>query len=227
MKRAGSNGLMAFWADFAPEDVDAFREWHNCEHMTERCSIPGFNVGRRYCGIGDAPTVLMYYETDEANVLASNAYHARLNAPTSWTKATLPLFKNADRNIFTIIGEAGAPAVTEAPYTTTLRFNLTLENETEAGAWHRNDWLKRLAARQDVIRARLYEVDEEISGIMTAERKIYGGGPGALKYLAVVETEGRDCPGLENTGPHKRQDEKRYSFWLDMALYAPSAYSGR
>ena len=215
---------MAFWANFAVADLPAFREWHNCEHMEERCSIPGFNAGRRYMGIDAAPTVLMYYETDDAAVLASDAYHARLNAPTPWTTATLPLFRNADRTVFTSIAEAGAPAATEAPYVTTLRFNLDREIEDSAIAWHRAVWVPALAATADVIRVRLYEVDEAVSSILTAERKIHGGEPGALKYLALIETATRVMrdPAADDRFP--RRHSAMHSFWLDMALYPPKAY---
>ncbi len=225
INRTGSKGLMAFWADFAESDLPAFREWHNCEHMEERCSIPGFEAGRRYMGIGSAPAVLMYYETTDPAVLASDAYHARLNDPTPWTKATLPLFRNADRNVFRLLAEVGGPPRTEAPYVTTLRFNLRSGTEAEGVAWHREIWTPAVAAMPGVSRARLYHVDEVVSGIMTAERKIYGGGPGALKYLAMIETGTRDCPSFPDSNSHERLDSVIGTFWLDMALYPPSAYS--
>jgi hypothetical protein len=53
MKRQGlqvSRGLMVFWADIDADYLPRFQEWHNTEHIPERISIPGFNVGRRYRG---------------------------------------------------------------------------------------------------------------------------------------------------------------------------------
>jgi hypothetical protein len=41
-----SCGLMAFWASFERQDLARYVEWHNCEHMAERVSIPGFQTGR-------------------------------------------------------------------------------------------------------------------------------------------------------------------------------------
>ena len=38
---------MGFWTDIDEDYVLEFQKWHNCEHMTERTSIPGFHVGRR------------------------------------------------------------------------------------------------------------------------------------------------------------------------------------
>ena len=55
MRNRTSNGMLAFWTDIDEDYILEFQKWHNCEHMTERTSIPGFRVGRRYRGTGDAP----------------------------------------------------------------------------------------------------------------------------------------------------------------------------
>ena len=213
-KREGSQGLMAFWADINHDYTLRFQEWHNCEHIPERISIPGFNVGRRYRGIADAPKFLMFYETDTAAVFASDAYMARLNDPTPWTRESLPHFGNPSRNIYTLEAAAGSVAPIEAPYILTFRFNA----ETGAGL---ADWLAAVAGRADVVRARLYAVDEAISNIMTSERQIYGGGPGQQKYLAMIETTQRSA--LEEVArPPGAKDLFADGFWLEIALYPPS-----
>ena len=51
-----SKGLMGMWADIDGKDLLRFQEWHNCEHIPERISVPGFNTGRRYRGMDGAPT---------------------------------------------------------------------------------------------------------------------------------------------------------------------------
>lgn len=220
----GSRGLMTMFADIAEDQILAFREWHNCEHMTERCGIPGFNVGRRYCGLGDAPTFLMYYETDNVDVLASPAYHDRLNNPTPWTRASLPLFRNPNRTIFGLLAASGTPAGTEAPYVTTCRFNLDAADREAREAWHVETWMPEIAGHDSVIGVRFYRADDPVSGIMTEERKIYGGGRGSLDYLVMVETWTRACPDLSSTPESGRTDQVIHAFWLDMALYAPEHY---
>ena len=60
----------------------------------------------------------------------------------------------------------------EAAYVHTLRFNL----DTVPA-----DWLPQ----GETYRSRLYEVDEDISNIMTSERNIYGGGLGQQQYRAM------------------------------------------
>lgn len=207
MKRNGSQGLMAFWADIDAAQKLEFQEWHNCEHIPERISIPGFNTGRRYRSRGDGPDFLMFYETDTAAVFASDAYLARLNDPTPWTQAMLPHFQNPSRNIYSLQAEVGAAAGIEAVYIHTLRFNQGAALE---------DWLHAVGAVDDVHRARLYRVDEAISNIMTSERQIYGGGPGQQQYMAMIECA-RPLDDLQS--PIGAQDVFNDGFWLEIALY--------
>ncbi|MDP6346220.1 MAG: hypothetical protein QF578_03595 [Alphaproteobacteria bacterium] len=229
MKRTGSRGLMAFWADIGHDHTLRFQQWHNCEHIHERVGIPGFNVGRRYRGIGEAPKFLMFYETDDAAVLGSEPYLERLNDPTPWTQESLPYFRNPMRNIYGLVAEHGAPAPTEAPYMHVFRFNLP--DGEGALDWHGQQWLPAVSAIDEVHRGRLYAVDEAISGIMTSERQIYGGGPGQQKYLAMFETT---CPdtstlatwqaaeqGCPDAADHLagRRDLFCESSWLEIALY--------
>jgi len=42
MKKYNAKGMMAFWTDVDDENLLEVQKWHNCEHMTERVSIPGF-----------------------------------------------------------------------------------------------------------------------------------------------------------------------------------------
>lgn len=210
MKREGSQGLMAFWAGIDVGYTRRFQEWHNCEHIPERISIPGFNVGRRYRGRGEAPDFLMFYETDSASVFASAPYLARLNDPTPWTQESLPHFQNPSRNIYSLQAEAGRVAAIEAAYIHTLRFNLSGEG------WEGRHWAEAVLHSDTVCRVRVYAVDEEISNIMTSERQIYGGGPGQQQYLAMVECQ---LPQAELLPPRGAADVFSDSFWLEIALY--------
>jgi len=197
---------MAFWADIDTDYILRFQEWHNTEHVPERISIPGFNAGRRYRGMGDAPEFLMFYETDTASVFASDDYMARLKDPTPWTRESLTHFQNPSRNIYTLEMETGQAAPIEAAYIHTLRFNL----DTPAA-----DWLPQ----DDIHRSRLYAVDEDISNIMTSERQIYGGGPGQQQFLAMIECA-RPLDGLQP--PPGATDVFNDCFWLEIALYPDS-----
>lgn len=100
MKVYKAEGMIAFWTDIDDENLLEVQKWHNCEHMTERISIPGFIVGRRYRGVDNAPTFFISYETMDTNVLKSDAYLQALNNSTPWTEQALTYFKNNIRNIY-------------------------------------------------------------------------------------------------------------------------------
>ncbi len=174
-----STGLMAFWATIDEDSLNRFREWHNCEHMPERFSIPGFQAGRRYIDCGDPATYLMTYQTRDTAVLGSQPYLDALNAPSEWTRESLPHFNNPVRNIYTRLAAYGETNYVSAPYVYALRFNADAEELAEAAA--------SLAGNEQLGQVALYRVDEAISGIQTSERKIYGGGPGEQRWLLLVE----------------------------------------
>jgi hypothetical protein len=223
-------GLMAFWASFENHDLPRYVEWHNCEHMAERVSIPGFNTGRRYRVDGVDGRFLQFYETQTSSVLGSKPYLDALNNPTPWTKEALTWFRDPVRNIYELIGSFGEQAMFAAPYLTALRFNLKDGQNEGLLSAYTEEWLEALCGIPNVVRARLYRVDEDISKIMTSERKIYSGGPGAQRYLAFVEIS----KSFEETGDviamasdqvfpsgHGRLDEFADQTWLDFGLDKP------
>lgn len=218
------DGLMAFWMEIDRAYLQRFREWHNCEHAAERVSIPGFVSGQRYAARERDDAFLIFYETESTAVLGSEAYQAALNRPTPWTKESLAHFRNPARTIYTLTETHGAPPPVPAPYVASLRFNLP-----GGGLEELKGMLLRAPAAADLVaRVRLYAMDEAISGIMTSERKIYGGGPGKQQYLALYEIlrpfdelAGGTLPeraALEAAG---LQDLFLDRFWLEFALRAP------
>ena len=191
-------GLMAFWADIDPDYEPRFLEWHNCEHMPERVSVPGFREGRRYRDLGGSPRYLMMYLTERADVLESDAYIERLNHPTPWTRESLGHFRNPTRNVYTLLGARGRVSLRDAPYLISVRFDIAAPAQSRVRSAIRGDLLPAWAALPEVGRVRFYGIDAAVSGIETAERGIYEGGPGSQRFLllaecahpGVVETEG-------------------------------------
>jgi hypothetical protein len=230
MKSYDAMGMMAFWTDIDDGNLLEVQKWHNCEHMTERVSIPGFIVGRRYRGVEGAPTFFISYETRDADVLQSDAYLQALNNSTSWTRHALTFFKNNIRNIYSRIALNGDAPATEAPFNYVARFNLDADGDEQTLSRLTSDYLPAIAALPDVIRTRFYEIDEKISNIMTGEREIYGGGPGQQKYLLVVETaiqfasRADDWRQIDakygNLLEHFRDRFEEHSF-LEFVMYAP------
>jgi len=223
-------GLLAIWSDVDPDYHVEFQKWHNCEHIRERVLIPGFFVGRRYQGIGEAPNFLMCYETEDSKVLASEPYLHAVNHPSPWTKEVIAHSKNIVRGIYRMDSLVGEKPLTEAPYIVILRFNADLGSEKEVLQWYREEQLPRISDIQGVHRGSLYRVDEEISHIKTEERKIHGGGPGQQKVLALYEIASSDVPNssawqeLYRRAEHtKRMEDVQYeSYWLDFVMYAPT-----
>ena len=230
MKNQEAKGLLAFWTDIDDENLLEVQKWHNCEHITERVSIPGFLVGRRYRGIGDAPTFFILYETSETDVLKSEPYLRALDNSTPWTRQALTYFKNNIRNIYAHVSSRGKPAPTEAPYTYIVRFNIESGAEEKGVQWIENTYLPGISGLGGVHQGRLYQIDEEISNIMTGERAIYGGGPGQQKYLLIFELAALDAAKEKewqrindvNRGMLQRWKDKyeEYSF-LEFVMYAP------
>ena len=187
MTPAEPTGLMAFWADIDADYEMRFLEWHNCEHMPERVSVPGFREGRRYREIGDVPRYLMMYLTENVGVLGSEGYMERLDHPTPWTRESLGHFRNPSRNVYTLLAGQGRTSLRESPYLIAIRFGVAPEAESRIRSSVRNELLPGWAALSEVGRVGFYGMDAAISGIETTERGIYEGGPGSQRYLLLAE----------------------------------------
>jgi hypothetical protein len=92
-------GYLVVANDVAPGAEQAFERWYQGEHLAERLGVPGFQNARRYLALEGAPRYAALYETDDAGVLASEPYRARLNAPTEMTQAIMPAFRNMSRTV--------------------------------------------------------------------------------------------------------------------------------
>lgn len=88
-------GFLAIWHDIQADGEADYNRWHTQEHMPERLGIPGFERGRR--GVDwnrDRHRYLTLYEGQSVDVFGSEAYRARLNAPSAWSQRTMPYFTN-------------------------------------------------------------------------------------------------------------------------------------
>ena len=214
-------GMMAFWADIDADYVLRYQQWHNCEHVPERVSIPGFVEGRRYRALDDRPHFLMFYDTQTASVLASDAYMAALNKPTSWTKEALTHFRNPTRDIFSRLAVAGKRRKFAAPYITSMRFDLP----EAAESMYTGKFVQAASELENVERVRLYKADSAIGNMGTSERKVHGGGPGKQAYLLLIE---ETLPPTDDQSPISRADaaiggdiqresEECNKYWLEIA----------
>ena len=187
MTQAEPAGLMAFWADIGPDYETRFLEWHNCEHMPERVSVPGFREGRRYRELGGSSRYLMMYFTDSADVLGSRAYMERLNDPTPWTRESLGHFRNPSRNVYTVLAGHGRTSLREFPYLISIRFDIRPDAHARIRPSIEGGLVPGLTALPHVGRLRFYGIDAAVSGIETAERGLHAGGPGSQRFLLLAE----------------------------------------
>ena len=180
-------GLMAFWADIGPDHEARFLEWHNCEHMPERVSVPGFREGRRYRELGGSSRYLMMYFTENADVLGSSEYMDRLNHPTPWTRESLGHFRNPSRNVYTVLAGHGRTSLREFPYLISIRFDIAPDAHGRIRPLIEGGLVPGLATLPRVGRLRFYGIDAAVSGIETTERGLHAGGPGSQRFLLLAE----------------------------------------
>lgn len=235
MTHAEPQGLLAIWANVDSDYQPEFVQWHNCEHIPERVSIPGFHVGHRYRALDDARDVFMVYETDTADVMQSAPYLHSQNHPTPWTRQSISHFGNTLRTIYTLVAAEGIRPALDAPYVLLVRSNPPDEPGGIADVirWYQEEHLPRLCAVAGVLRARLYRADTDISNINTAERQVHGASSGSQAFLAMYELASPDIPNSEVWREAARGKEwsarmvaalrhlERERYWLDFALWAP------
>jgi hypothetical protein len=101
------NGVLAIWNGIAPQAEDDFVAWHVREHIPERVGLPGFLRGRRYVAVDGHPKYFNFYETETVADLSSQAYQARLNAPTDWTRQVVAHFTDTSRTICDVVWSRG------------------------------------------------------------------------------------------------------------------------
>jgi hypothetical protein len=181
-KHSIGEGLMAFYSDIDKDYVPQYRRWHNCEHIPERVSIPGFIEGRRYFGSEGSPSFLMMYETETVKVLESPAYLGALNRPTRWTQDTITHFRNPLRGVYQLLSAFGKSDFFNATWLLTIR----LDSDVEITAEQAEAVLEDIQ-EENISTARFYEINERMAQMKTAEKAIYGENNAYKRYLILVE----------------------------------------
>jgi len=184
--------ILAFWADVDASGEADYNDWHNREHMPERCGVPGFLRGRRYVAAAAAPKYFMMYETETLETLASPAYVERLNNPTPWTRKCLALFRNSNRTACRTtlsigLGIGGAVA--------TIRLGPSAGREQALRRWLTDEALPKLLERPNITAAHLCEADVETTTVKTAEKDIRDKPDEVARWVLLVEGIDSDIVG--------------------------------
>ena len=156
-------GFLAIWSDVLPDQETDYLHWLTREHTSERLSIEGFLAVRVFRALqSDVCRYFILYELASPSVLGSEAYLARLNAPTPWSQRIMPILKNFARGGGRVVAEAGTGqgaiiAALKSEY---------LPNTSGTA-------LVEKAVNEDrIIAARFLETDQRQTSIPTQERNL-------------------------------------------------------
>lgn len=105
--KVNSRGALVIWHDMPADRSAEMLDWYNREHHAERVGIEGFLGVRRYHAVEAARALFIHYETENPEVLASDAYLARVNDPTTWSLKCQPAIRNNSRTVCSVERVAG------------------------------------------------------------------------------------------------------------------------
>ncbi len=176
--------VLAFWTEIAaPAEAD-FNAWYNRQHLPERLGVPGFRSGQRYRSVSGRRRYFAFYETEGMAVLTSEAYRARLDNPTAWTRRIMPAMRNAARSAFHVHAKVGQG---RGGIAATLRFAPRASKEDALENWLGNEALPALVEHDDVVAAELWRADPAASRPATRERALRGEADTVADWAVLVE----------------------------------------
>jgi hypothetical protein len=172
-----NSGFLAIWSDVPRERETDYLHWLTREHASERLAVDGFL--RMSVHRAQRPDVCRYfirYELASPDVLTSDAYLERLNAPTPWTQRIMPTLGNFARGGGRLVAEAGRGhgcvlAVIKLDFQTPV---------STAGL------VERIASSDRIVAARWLETDAVRTNIATREKSMRSGD-GSFAGLVLIE----------------------------------------
>jgi len=159
--------LLSF--DIDAEAIEEHDRWHTHEHLPERLSIPGFRRGTRWIATDGEPRYMVLYEVESLDVLASEAYLARLNNPSPWTGRMMPHYKGMNRGLCAVRGSFGFGQGGTAAL---IRFKPEEPASAELTRWLLEEALPAIPAMTGLGSAHLLEGAQ--AAAMTQEQRIRG-----------------------------------------------------
>ena len=175
---------MVSWHDLAAGSEADHDDWHSHEHLFERVAIPGFRRGRRCRAIAAPEEYFLMYEVDDLSVLTSEAYLARLNDPTEWSRRVIPSIRNMTRTLCRVLTSVGGGLGSAIQ---TIRFSADEAGKDAVIDWLTNKRLPDLIGRKGIVAAHLLEGDGAASGVQTDEARLRGGADRTADLVLIVE----------------------------------------
>lgn len=190
------NGFLAIWSDVDPADETDYLHWLTREHVQERLAVPGFLAVRVFRTEADGRArFLIFYRLQEASVVGSEAYLARLNAPTPWSQNIMPRLRNFMRGGGSILQESGSGAGGYIASLLVARSELADYREAAT----------EIAKADRIAATRVFEVDHSASEIQTNEKAMRAGDR-SFEAMLLIEAldEGELAAGLAMMGTRER-----------------------
>jgi hypothetical protein len=155
------NAMLAIWSDIEQSDETDYLHWLTREHTSERVSTPGFVAVRVFrSNHADVRRYFICYDLEGADVVNSQAYVAKLNNPTPWSKRIMPLLKGFRRGGGPVRARAG---VGQGGIVVPVVFPADIPT---------GGVVDRLAARDGISAAWLLEVDQDKTAVQTREKSM-------------------------------------------------------
>lgn len=197
--------LLSF--DVATEAIDEHDRWHTHEHLPERLAIPGFLRGTRWVAAEGTPRYMVLYEVRDLPVLSSDAYLARLNAPSPWTQRMMPHYRGMSRGLCTVRGSFGEGL---GGTSALVRFEAGPDDAQRVQRWLLEEALPSQPLTAGLGSAHLLQGAQ--AAAMTNEQRIRGADRGVDSAIvltgydgnAVSEGARRLCAGLQHVAPGVR-----------------------
>lgn len=160
------SGFLAIWSDIEADCETDYLHWLTREHVPERVGVEGFLSGRVFRSV--RPNLHRYfilYELVAPEVVASEAYLARLNSPTPWSQRIMPTLGNFVRGGGRAAAEAGC-----GWGGTIAAIRIDGQGNGDSDPTGLRERVGELAGADRIGAVRLFEVDDEATTIRTREK---------------------------------------------------------
>jgi hypothetical protein len=181
--KGSPRGILAIWNDRRADADSEYEAWYRGEHLPERLSIPGFRATWRLRAVEGEPEYFSFYETEDPEVLFSDAYVATVENPTPLTRHIMSgIFTNATRALLTSTARWGT---LRGAFAVSVRFDAPPSASMEP-------LLREVAQRKDVLRAELWmPTRPDTPAVLSAEQRLRGRDK-SIAAAALVETVAED-----------------------------------
>lgn len=178
------DGVLGVWSDVEAAAIDDYDAWYEREHMFDRLAVPGFHRARHYLTVSGEPRYFTYFVTEDAAVMASEAYRQSADNPSDWTRRVLPHFRNVNRTACNVIHRFGRGYGAAA-----LTARLTADGEAAARliAWLGEEVLPALVQWRGVMATELWQADRAATLVPVADRELRGASDQIADLVVFVD----------------------------------------